>query len=102
MAEPEHFEPIPGAALPNFARGKPQAWRGSIAPDPNTVGDTRRIADPFYRSAPVSFPVVPVKVTAFSAGNRWRHFITMIPVEWWKWQTDKMTRDGEFFVVHPE
>lgn len=62
------------------------------------MADTR-IADPMPVTPPRPFPVVPVNVTAFSAGNRFRAFIQTIGYEWWNW---RYRMSGDIFVSSPE
>lgn len=96
MAELPQPEWIPGAALPNFGRG---AFRGFIAPNSTMVSDTRRIADPTPVRGPDGFPVAPVNVTSFSAGNRFRHFVMGVPFEWWNW---RHLMSGDIFVANSD
>lgn len=92
MAELPGEQFTPERALPRFGRS---AWRGSIAPAWHGMADTR-IGDPMPVTPPRPFPVVPVNVTAYSAGNRFRAFIQTIGYEWWNWR-HRMT--GDVFVA---
>lgn len=93
MAELPQPEFIPPAALPRFGRA---SFAGTVMPRSTMVSDTRRIADPTPVSPPKGFPVAPVNVTAFSAGNRHRHFVMGVPFEWWNW---RHFMSGDIFVA---
>lgn len=89
---------IPRRARPRFGRG---AWEGSVVPA-STPTDDMRTADPTPVYPPKPFPVTPVNVTAFSAGNAWRHFVQPIMFEWWNWRNPLNTRVGPYFVAAPQ
>lgn len=57
-----------------------------------------RTGDPTPLDPPRPFPVTPVNVTAFSAGNRWRHFVQPIMFEWWNWRA---RNNDAIFVANP-
>lgn len=97
MAELPGREFIPRRALPRFGRG---AFVGSVVPASTPMADYR-VDDPTPTVGPQPFPVTPVNPTAFSAGNRWRHFVQPIPFEWWNWRNPFQTRVGAIFVSNP-
>lgn len=95
MAEmPGPNQYIPKRARVILGRG---AFAGSRVPASTPTADMRT-ADPTPLRPPMPFPVTPVNVTAFSAGNRWRHFIQPIMFEWWNWRA---RNNDQVFVANP-
>ena len=94
MAELPGQEWIPVRAQPRFGRG---AFRGSVAHASTPKGDIR-YANPDPFSPPVPFPVTPVNVTSFSAGNQLRLGVVGMLFEWWNWRSQN---SGAIFVSNP-
>ena len=94
MAELPGKQWIPVRAQPRFGRG---AFRGSVAHGSTPTSDMRYAAPDAYRP-PVIFPVTPVNVTSFSAGNRIRMNVVGIMYEWWYMRRQN---NGDIFVMPP-
>src|SRR5262249_4879273 len=74
------------------------AFAGSVVPSSTPTADMRT-SDPDSGGPLRPFPVTPVNVTSFSAGNRWRAFVQPIMLEWWNW---RHTMRGDIYVRDPE
>lgn len=76
------------------------AFGGFYGNQSTPIGDARPGgSDPY--GAPQPFPVTPVNVTAFSAGNRVKLFVQPIMFEWWNWRNPTNTWRGDIFVANP-
>ena len=94
MAELPGKEFIPVRAQPRFGRG---AFRGSVAHASTPTSDMS-YADPDPYRPPQPFPVTPVNVTSFSAGNHVRLGVVGIMYEWWYMRRQN---NGMIFVMNP-
>ena len=83
---------IPVRAQPRFGRG---AFRGSVSHASTPISDMT-FADPSPYHPPVPFPVTPVNVTSFSAGNKVRLGLVGFMYEWW---SSRPRNNSQIFVA---